>query len=167
MGVISSYMIEVRVTQKMLIDARKKAEEMGRINNSILSGGGNLAGFVGEFIAQKVLGGEISNTFDWDLVLENGKKVDVKSKQTSVKPKDYYECSVSAFSRKQNCDIYAFVRVKNDLTVGWFLGSKSSSSYFKEASLLKKGEKNGDNGFIVRADCYNMKISQLDLDQNN
>ena len=155
-------MIEVRVTQRMLIEARKKAEEMGRINNSILKGAGNLAGFVGEFIAQKVLGGEISNTFDWDLVLDDGTKVDVKSKQTSVPPKDYYDCSVSAFSKKQDCDAYAFVRVKNDLTKGWFLGSKSSKDYFDQARFLKKGEKDGDNGFTVRGDCYNMKISELD-----
>ncbi len=155
-------MIEVTVTQKMLIDARKKAEEMGRIRKSILKEGGNLAGFVGEFIAQKVLGGNISNTFDWDLVLEDGTKVDVKSKQTSVIPKDYYDCSVSGFSRKQDCDMYAFVRVKNDLTVGWFLGVKASKDYFEQARFLKKGDKDGDNGFTVRGDCYNMKISELD-----
>lgn len=138
---------------------------MGRIHNSILNGGGNLAGFVGEFIAQKVMGGEIQNTFEYDLVLDDGTKVDVKSKQTSVKPKDYYDCSVSAFSKKQDCDRYAFVRVKKDLTTGWYLGSKSSKEYFEEARFLKKGEKDGDNGFTVRGDCYNLKISELDNDK--
>jgi hypothetical protein len=155
-------MKEVIVTQKMLIDARKKAEEMGAIRNSILNGGGNLAGFVGEFIAQKVMGGKIQNTFEYDLVLDDGTKVDVKSKQTAVVPKDYYDCSVSAFSKKQDCDRYAFVRVKKDLTVGWFLGTETSENYFKKARFLKKGEKDGDNGFTVRGDCYNLKISELD-----
>ena len=61
-----------------------------------------------------------------------------------------------------NCDMYAFVRVKNDLTVGWFLGVKTSKDYFEKARFLKKGDKDGDNGFTVRGDCYNMKISELD-----
>ncbi len=33
--------------------------------------------------------------------------------------------------------------------------------YFKQATFLKKGDPNGDNGFIVKADCYNMIIRDL------
>lgn len=155
-------MIEVVVTQKMLIEARKKAVEMGRIRNSILNGGGNLVGFVGEFVAQKILGGEVSNTYDWDLVLEDGRRVDVKSKKTGVVPKDHYDCSVSGVTKRQDCDLYAFVRVKGDLSVAWFLGTKDSKEYFEKARFIKKGQADGDNGFVSRADVFNMKISELD-----
>ena len=41
-------MIEVIVTQDMLDKAHNKSEEMGRLNNSITKGKGNLAGFLGE-----------------------------------------------------------------------------------------------------------------------
>ena len=40
-------MIEVKITKTMLTRAKKKAKEMGVIKNSILSGEGNLAGFLG------------------------------------------------------------------------------------------------------------------------
>ena len=34
----------------MFLTAREKAVEVGKLNNSILNGGGNLAGFTGEQI---------------------------------------------------------------------------------------------------------------------
>ena len=52
-------MIEVEITDEMLCAARKKAVEMGKLYKSITRGQGNLAGFIGEFIAQKVMGGKV------------------------------------------------------------------------------------------------------------
>ena len=37
-------MIEVKVTNDMFLTAREKSVEVGKLNNSILNGGGNLAG---------------------------------------------------------------------------------------------------------------------------
>ena len=71
---------EIKITDKMLLSARKKAIELGRLHNSISKGKGNLCGFLGEEVAMKVLGnGEISNTYEYDILLENGETVDVKS----------------------------------------------------------------------------------------
>ena len=50
-------MIEVKITKTMLTRAKKKAKEMGVIKNSILSGEGNLAGFLGEEVANRILRG--------------------------------------------------------------------------------------------------------------
>ena len=94
-------MIEVVVTGDMLVTARDKAAEMGRLRNSITNGAGNIAGFIGEAIAQQVMGGVLANTYDYDLILCNGKTVDVKTKQTSVKPLETYECSIAALNTKQ------------------------------------------------------------------
>ena len=94
-------MIEVAVSATMLVEARDKAAEMGRLYNSIIRGAGNIAGFIGEDIAQQVLGGELNNTYDYDLVLPSGKTVDVKTKQTSVKPLETYECSIAALNTTQ------------------------------------------------------------------
>ena len=68
-------MIEVVVTQDMLNKAHNKSEEMGRLNNSITKGKGNLAGFLGEQIALQILGGKWSNTYDYDLITPENKKV--------------------------------------------------------------------------------------------
>jgi len=48
-------MIEVVISPKMLVSARDKAADMGRLQNSITNGAGNLAGFIGELIALKVM----------------------------------------------------------------------------------------------------------------
>ena len=154
-------MIEVIITQDMLDKANNKSEEMGRLNNSITKGRGNLAGFLGEQIALQVLGGEWSNTYDYDLVTPDNKKVDVKTKQTTVTPRPYYECSVAKFNTRQKCDSYAFVRVKNTMDVGWFLGSMEHDEYYDKATFLKKGEVDPSNNFTVKADCYNLKIEEL------
>ena len=154
-------MIEVVVTAEMLVEARDKAAEMGRLRNSITSGAGNIAGFIGEAIAQQVLGGSLDNTYDYDLVMEDGTKIDVKTKQTSVKPLETYECSIANLNTTQRCDFYAFVRVKNDFTVGWYLGVYPKEQYVSDAVFMKKGTIDPSNGYVVKSDCYNLKINQL------
>ena len=155
-------MKEIKVSLDMIENARIKSTEMGKLHNSILKGGGNLAGFIGEQIALECLGGEWHNTYSYDIILPDGKKVDVKTKQTSVKPLPEYDCSIAKFNTKQECDMYAFVRVKNDLTIGWYLGSIDKKEYFKKAIFMKKGYVDPSNNFTVGADCYNMRIKELD-----
>lgn len=145
----------------MLVEARDKAAEMGKLHNSIMNGAGNIAGFIGEEIARQVLGGVLNNTYDYDLTLDNGKTVDVKTKQTSVKPLETYDCSIAALNTKQKCDYYCFVRVKNNFTVGWYLGVYDKQQYMEDAVFMKKGDVDSSNGYVVRSDCYNLKISKL------
>jgi hypothetical protein len=120
-------------------------------------------GFIGEQVALSIMGGSWSNTYDYDLVTKDGKKVDVKTKQTTVPPRSYYECSVATFNTSTNCDAYAFVRVKNTLDTAWFLGVMDKQEYYKKATPLKKGDVDPSNNFTVRADCYNLKIEELNL----
>jgi len=154
-------MIEIAVTPAMLVEARDKAVNMGKLHNSIMKGAGNIAGFIGEAIAQQVLGGKLDNTYEYDLVLDNGKTVDVKTKQTSVKPLETYDCSIAALNTKQKCDYYCFVRVKNDFSIGWYLGVYDKQQYMEDAVFMKKGDIDSSNGYVVRSDCYNLKIAVL------
>ena len=154
-------MIEVVVTGDMLVTARDKAAEMGKLRNSITSGAGNIAGFIGEAIAKQVMGGVLTNTYDYDLILCNGKTVDVKTKLTSVKPLDSYDCSIAGLNTKQQCDYYAFVRVKNDLSVGWYLGIYPKEQYMLDSVFMKRGNIDPSNGYVVKSDCYNLKIHRL------
>jgi len=154
--------IEVKITQDMIDKAESKSQDMGVLNNSIRNGKGNLVGFLGEQVAVKIMGGSESNTYDYDIITSDGKKVDVKTKQTTVKPKPFYECSVAEFNTTQKCDMYVFVRVKNTLDVAWFLGVMDKEKYFHKARYLKKGDVDPSNNFVVRANCYNLKIEDLD-----
>ena len=159
--------IEVPITFEMLQKAREKSSEMGTLNNSILNGDGNLTGFLGEEIAKSILGGESKNTYDYDIVLPSGEKIDVKTKKTKVKPKDYYECSVAAFNTKQKCDYYCFVRVKDDYTKAWYLGVYPKTCYYEDSVFLRKGDVDPSNNYTVKADCYNLKISSLHQEIKN
>jgi len=154
-------MIEVVITPEMLVEARDKAVAMGKLHNSIIGGAGNIAGFIGEAIAQQVMGGELTNTYDYDLVLPNGVTVDVKTKQTSVKPLPEYDCSIAALNTKQDCQYYCFVRVKNDFSVGWYLGVYNKQQYMQDAVFMEKGTIDPSNGYVVKSNCYNLKISKL------
>ena len=153
---------EIQITDDMRQWADRKAFLLGELNNSIIRGAGSLAGYLGEKIVVDVLGGSHQNTFDYDLTLGDGTTVDVKTKQVSSPPRDYYSCSVAKFNAKQNCDSYAFVRIKNDFTIGWYLGKIAKDEFFKVSTEHKKGEVDPDNGFVFRADCYNLPISMLE-----
>ena len=157
-------MIEVKITEDMKQRALAKSREMGVIKNSIMKGDGNIAGFLGEEVANVVIGGIINNTYDYDLVSEDGIKYDVKTKRCTSPPKPYYDCSVANFNTKQKCDRYVFVRIENKNKRwgrAWVLGWLTHDDYFKKARKLTKGQKDPSNGFIVRADCHNVAISEL------
>jgi len=156
--------IEIEITQEMKKRAWKKANEMGVIHNSIMKGGGNIAGFLGEEIANSLIVGAISNTYDYDIVSKDGITYDVKTKRCTSAPKPNYECSVANFNTKQKCDRYAFVRVefKNGRWGrAWLLGWLTHEEYFQKSNKLTKGQVDPSNGFIVRADCHNVAISEL------
>ena len=154
-------MLEVRVSDSILLEARDLAEDMGKLYNSITSGQGNVAGFIGELVVAELLDAQRQNTKDYDLVLADGSTVDVKTKRTSVEPKTHYDCSVAKLSLHQKCDKYAFCRVKNDYTVCWFLGLIPHDRYFELARELKKGEIDPSNNYTVKSDCFNLSIADL------
>lgn len=153
--------LEVAITQEMKKSALQKAQELPSLKNSITSGQGNLVGFLGEEVVKSVLGGTLNNTYDYDLILNSGKTVDVKTKKTGFEPKPHYECSVAEYNTKQKCDYYAFVRVDDQRDRAWFLGVYEKNAYYKDAKLLKKGDVDPSNNFVVKANCYNLPIYKL------
>ena len=140
--------------------AHKLAKQMGSIRNSITRGEGNAAGFLGEIVVSDLLGIDREATKDYDMVMSDGRTIDVKTKRTTVIPKKYYDCSIASTSTHQNCDYYVFTRCMKDGTI-YILGDCGKDDYFNRARFLKKGEQDGDNGYVVRADCYNLPISEL------
>jgi hypothetical protein len=153
-------MIEVYLNSDDVIVSSKLATELGQRDNSILKGEGNQIGFLGKLAVAKLTKAKLNNTPNHDFVID-GKRIAVKTKSAAFEPKPDYECSIAAASPRQECDWYVFVRVKNDQTMAWVLGYMPRDEYFKTAKLLHKGDVVGDNGFKVRADCYNLPISAL------
>jgi uncharacterized protein with LGFP repeats len=151
---------EIRITSEMIDRAADKSREMGRIKNSITGGEKNLIGFLGEEIVAKYLKGKVSNTYEYDVILGD-KLIEVKTKDTTAYPKKGYEVSVAGFNTRQKCNYYVFTRILSDLSVGWILGYMSRKEYYEKARKMTKDEVDGTNNFVVKADCWNMFISDL------
>ena len=65
-------MIEIKITEDMKKRAWRKAREMGEINNSITKGDGNIAGFLGEEVANHIIKGDIFTFFTFlKILIEN------------------------------------------------------------------------------------------------
>jgi|TARA_R110000803_G_scaffold205623_1_gene272419 hypothetical protein len=151
----------VSPTEEQTALAKKKAKDMGSIKNSITKGEGNVSGFISEIVVSEVFNARYTPCKDYDLVLPTGETIDVKAKRTTVYPKDYYECSIAKTSLHQKCDMYFFTRYDERNNLLYLLGGVYQDDFFKKAKFLKKGQKDGDNGFIVKADCYNLAIKDL------
>jgi hypothetical protein len=157
-------MIELQPTKQEISIAITMSHEMGSLNNSITRGAGNVAGFLAEIVLARHLNAIQANTYDYDLILPDGRTVDVKTKRTTVAPQPHYECSVAAFNTRQKCDYYAFARVHSSLQKVWLLGTMEKQAYYDGAVKHKKGDIDPSNNFTFKADCYNMKISDLKVD---
>ena len=157
-------MRKFKITKAALKRAQLRADKLPLLNNSIRKGEGSLVAYIGEEVAKAVLGGEIEDTYDYDLRY-GSKTVDVKTKERTVPPRPNYNCTVADFNTRQKCDEYAFVSVLSDLTYAWFLGKIEKENFYKRASFYKEGELDPDSpptrDFYFRADCYNIPIREL------
>jgi len=131
-------MIEITPTEAQRKEARLTAGNTLGLQGSITRGGGSPAGALGEILVRDMLDYRQANTKDYDLYTDHGIRIDVKTKRCTSAPKNYYECSIAAHGTRQDCDEYVFVRVLNNLTRAWILGSISKDEYFEKAVRHKK-----------------------------
>jgi len=159
-------MIKVNITE----DQRQRASglyDFGSLKNSITKGKSNIYGALGEVIVHDFLkengrSVRFDNTADYDLLV-NGKKVDVKTRRTTVPPIQSFNCSISAHNPNQKCDIYVFARVSEDKKTGWICGWVMKDEFFKKAKFFKAGQKDPSfPSWKFSASCYNLPISKLE-----
>ena len=157
-------MKKFKISSSTLLNIKDRAKTLPLLNNSIRGGEGTVVAYIGEEVVKRVLHGKIEDTYDYDVTYGDGTKVDVKTKERTVPPRENYNCTVADFNTKQKCDRYAFVRVEyknRRWGRAWLLGWLTHDEYFKKAKKLTKGEIDHSNGFLVKADCYNVAISDL------
>jgi len=132
--------MNVTKISKQQIERAKKLYPFKELKGSITKGKGNMFGALGEIVVcdlfkSRGLDVDFNSTYDYDLII-NGNKVDVKTKRTTVVPKDYYLCSISSFNTRQKCDYYFFLRINENMEDCYLLGWKSKEDFFHEAILL-------------------------------
>lgn len=151
----------VSIPKSWVSVAKKRATKMGRLRNSIMKGERNIIAFVGEELALSILGGQIADTYDYDILTYDKLRIDVKTKATHVKPNPKWPVSLPALNITQHCDYYAFVRVRYDYSEGYWLGVFPAKQFTKKATFYPKGTVAGSNKFKFRCDTYNLPIEYL------
>jgi hypothetical protein len=172
-------MISLPFSQEMIDSAKLKANSLGSINNSILRGAGNIAGYLGEEALAAYIDADIvSNNrgldkYNHDLLLEDGHRIEVKTKRRTVAPKPHYDVSVAKTSKHQQPDIYAFISLEFDratkdhpkkyygLKRVWLCGFMGACDYWEMAKLWKSGQIDKRNNFKTHVDMYNLPIREL------
>lgn len=163
--------VQVNVTRAQRERAKRRADELGVLRNSITGGRSNFYGMLGEEVVRDYLGAdrcELADTYQYDLLLPPDRKIrklEVKTKKTSQTrpPSPHFECSVCDHNPNQRADAYVFVRVSTrDPKKAWICGYKRRDIFFEKARYFRKGDVDPSNGYTVHASCYNLNISELD-----
>ena len=172
-------MIRLDFDDSMIARAKEKAASLGSINNSILKGGGNIAGYLGEealapyIDAQIVSNNRGLDKYNHDLLLDCGHRLEVKTKRRTVPPKSYYDVSIAETSRHQKPDLYAFISLEFDratkthpkkyygLKNVWLCGFMSSYEYWERAKLWESVKIDRTYNFKTHVNMYNLPIGEL------
>ena len=154
---------------------------------SITRGRGLITGCLGEIIVEDYLehvqacddnDREMKDKYNFDVLLEDGTTLEVKSKGHSVSDcPSFYDCSVSAINPRQKADYYVFVRIHgkrfrdsygfdhSQSTKAWICGIKSKHDMIQPQRLLKRGTviRNSSRfNYTAKSSCYQIKISELE-----
>jgi hypothetical protein len=157
-------MIEIDITPEHIAEA-KDLYNFKILKNSVTQGDGNKAGALGEVIVRQYYNAIQKNTYDYDLIID-GITIDVKTKRHSAKltPTPLWTASVLDFNTTQKCEYYCFVGMADDYKKAYIYGFITKDNFYKTATFRKKGELDpyGTKKFYFRADCYTMRVSELD-----
>lgn len=141
----------------------KNLYDFKALNKSIMGGGCNIIGALGEVMIQDIFKGneiDTASTYDYDLKIGNI-KFDVKTGKVTTAPKNHYNVKIPAYQKRQQTDYYFFGYVTADLKNYYLAGYIEKKQFFNIADLKKKDDT--DEGFLFRCDCYVLKADKLKI----
>lgn len=158
-------MLAIRPTIEQIQRAKVHAKEIGKLRNSIRGGGGNIVGSLGEIVCADHFGWNHDNTYDYDLVTPDGRKIDVKTKDRTVRPSGHFFASVADYNTTQECDYYLFCSSDTPSGLMYVIGIVKKDQFYEMAQFNKKGELDTSApehfDWRFRADCYNLPYENL------
>jgi len=167
-------MIEVKISKETILHAERKLMSVEK-QSSILSKFGSeknriKVGYIGEKIVMDYLNlNKDMDDYEFDLLSNKGKKLEVKTITCKFKPKLHYWCTVNSHDlkgvHKQKADYYIFLRILNDFSKGWILGWISCKDFFQKGTFVKKG-KDFEKFQFVKANATILEIKQLNSFNN-
>lgn len=161
-----------------LADAR--AREIGSLEYSMRGLQASQVGAMGELVGMHYLdllkvkyedvSGE-STTHDINAFVEGGKKkVEFKSKERTVAPLEYYDCTVPMYNKEhQQPDYYIFLSLLSTgksedikrFKKGYLLGSLSREEFNARATLWVPGDVDNTNNWTPTIECFNVQVLDL------
>lgn len=169
---------KVEFTDEMVYRAHAKATALGNIRNSITEGVGNIAGYLGEEILAPHIGAHLMSCeegdekYGYDIITDDGLRIEVKTKRRTVKPLGKYDASVAASSAHQKPDLYAFMSLecgpalpresKDDpikydgVKTAWLCGFMKGKEYMGRATFREEGWYDMVNRFQAHCDMWNL-----------
>lgn len=154
----------LKASPDTLVTARKMAQRIGVLRNSITNGEGNFIAALGELAVKRLVRGYWVGHYQYDVLSEEGEKLEVKSVKTTVVPKPHYRVHVCAHNDSQDCDYYVFTRVwlRDDGPVVYVLGKLTPAEFFAKAEFRSRGEKEPGTGWEVKEDSWSVRIEELE-----
>ena len=170
----------MKINEEILLEAEKRALAVPPLKGSVLGEPAKIIGAIGEVLFEKFIKangltvrkeeGE-QERYNHDFVVDEKFKVEVKTKDRSVPPKGYYDCSVFNTSLKnQKPDYFYFISLlkKKDILVpeakfteGFMLGATDLFTLYRKGDSWKEGEVDARNGKVIPADCQSIEIYNL------
>jgi len=153
-------MIEVRISKEILEKSKIRSKKIGIYSNSAGEGEGMLAGVLGEEIVSEYFKTSLSNTFDYDIII-NGLKCDVKTMTTRFNPykNDINNYWVRVTNPNQKNDLYIFVFIDITFNYAYLIGWLEHDLFRQQAVFRNKGD--FCHGFNYKWSCYEVPVSIL------
>jgi len=136
-------MIEAKVTEEILEDAKARNEEFfqkfGNRGTHRNNKEQRMTGYIAESCIKKKFDVfQYSQDINVDFNLDN-LTIDSKAQGCNSRPLDYYSATLYEDQKERSTDYYIFSRVKKDFTMAWICGIISKIKFFKISKLQPKG----------------------------
>lgn len=158
-------------------EATKRAGQLPIYENSHREFDANIVGTLGEVVGERwlkengVVVDDERETTTHDYRLANGKSIDVKTKDRTVKPQLHYDCSVPMYNHEhQRPDYYVFVSLERSrdadssarsFKYAYLLGISDQALLAQVGKVWEAGEVDPDNGTRFWTACINIHIADL------
>ena len=162
------------ITNEILSIAEKRIEDIPILKDSIRGKEANLIGSIGEVLFERFIQEhglmvekekDEEERYNHDFIVDEEFRVEVKTKDRSVVPKSYYDCSVTEESlSRQDPDFFYFISLLKKggvFTDGYLLGAIDTPNLLIRGETWKAGEVDARNGKTIRVDCVSIEIKNL------
>ena len=154
-------MITLKPSNQQKEEARQLTKEMGTLKDSFMQGSRTYVGLLGEKAVADLIDCDHSPSYEYDLILKDGRTVDCKTFSNKYYPKDNFECHVMKKRKQQSCDIYLFSSYNTEKNILHLCGYMPRDEFYSKAKQIKKGDTSDINNIKYRADGYIIKVGEL------